>query len=251
MRRRNPWVLARRRLFGWKVRLLTRRLLAFGTSGSACSGYQYYWHERRTWRGCPRTSVAAGGPLRRNPRRAHPSGDRQHPGKDATEHLRQNTGHPAGRQARSDRAVGDSTEPRYGRATGTVKPAAVAQPLSLSVAGPHPCRDTPIRHARLDKKSALLWTVACCPTHRVVSVARRRATSPPEPGHDPLHPRGAVPAPVTGLRAPCVHRLWMTMWTGMGGVGHDGHNERDQGPIRLSPTVILTRSTARPTRTRG
>jgi len=23
MRRRNPWVLARRRLFGWKVRLLT------------------------------------------------------------------------------------------------------------------------------------------------------------------------------------------------------------------------------------
>ena len=29
MRRRNPWVLARRRLFGWKVRLLTRRLLCF------------------------------------------------------------------------------------------------------------------------------------------------------------------------------------------------------------------------------
>ena len=26
MRRRNPWVLARRRLFGWKVRLLTRGL---------------------------------------------------------------------------------------------------------------------------------------------------------------------------------------------------------------------------------
>jgi hypothetical protein len=43
----------------------------------------------------------------------------------------------------------------------------------------------------------------------------------------------------------CVHRLWMTMWTGTVGVGHDGHNERDQGPIRLSPTVILTRSTDR------
>ncbi len=33
MRRRKPWVLARRRLFGWKVRLLTRRLLALGTTG--------------------------------------------------------------------------------------------------------------------------------------------------------------------------------------------------------------------------
>jgi hypothetical protein len=30
MRSRNPWVLARRRLLGWKVRLLTRLLRAFG-----------------------------------------------------------------------------------------------------------------------------------------------------------------------------------------------------------------------------
>jgi hypothetical protein len=41
MRRRKPWVLARRRLFGWKVRLLTRRLLAlvlraYGASARWC-----------------------------------------------------------------------------------------------------------------------------------------------------------------------------------------------------------------------
>jgi hypothetical protein len=38
MRRRKPWVLARRRLFGWKVRLLTMVSKYFGTSADVRPG---------------------------------------------------------------------------------------------------------------------------------------------------------------------------------------------------------------------
>lgn len=130
--------------------------------------------------------------------------------------------------------------------------ALLAQPPSLAVGGPRLRSDTPTRHARRDKKCAARCgqPLAAQPTGLLAS---------PVVGRLP-HPSRARSAPplgelcqhlVTGLRAPCVHRLWMTMWTGKGGVGHHGHNERDQGPIRLSPTVMLTRSTERLTRTRG
>jgi hypothetical protein len=110
-------------------------------------------------------------------------------------------------------------------------------------------RHTKTTRPTRQKMCCALWTTACCAAHRVSSVARRRATSPPEPYTIRL-PLSGARILVTGLKAPCVHRLWMSMWTGKVGVVQDGHIERDPGAIRLSPMVILTRSTERPTTTK-
>ncbi len=130
MRRRKPWVLARRRLFGWKVRLLTRRLLAFGTTGLRSFGRCVLPAAGRqktrcsdivprlatNWLTAPqRTSAAAGDPSLGShnfPRtRAKPFTVSR-----TVDNLDAGTQH---------RAVGDSTEPRYGAAVGAVKPARV------------------------------------------------------------------------------------------------------------------------------
>ena len=183
MRRRKPWVLARRRLFGWKVRLLTRRLLAFGTTGlrsfgrcvlpavavqkTRCS--DIVPRLATNWLTAPRrTSAAAGDPSLGShnfPRtRAKPFTVSR-----TVDNLDAGTQH---------RAVGDSTEPRYGAAVGAVKPAPQreANPgrpvpdnaITAAQVSPGPARpgnhrwvdrsvcraggDAVTRHARPDKK---------------------------------------------------------------------------------------------------
>ena len=209
MRRRKPWVLARRRLFGWKVRLLTRRLLAFGTSGFRWNRYSSTCRNSmlghcccarddglRQWLlsnvgGCGRS-------VWWTPHRAHPDRNRSPSGRTVN-YLDAGTQH---------RAVGDSTEPRYGALAGAVKP---APPPALACRGRRDHCASPVcgqllvdnrrtstaqfggrtpttgaRHTKTtrptrQKMCCALWTTACCAAHRVSSVARRRATSPPEP----------------------------------------------------------------------
>jgi len=181
MRRRKPWVLARRRLFGWKVRLLTRRLLAFGTSGFRWNRYSSTCRNSMLGHCCcarddglrQRLLSNVGGCGRSvwwTPHRAHPDRDRSPSGRTVN-NLDAGTQH---------RAVGDSTEPRYGALAGAVKPAppprwraaaatitarrrsagrswwTIAGPRPPSLAGgpPQPGHDTPKRHARPDKKCA-------------------------------------------------------------------------------------------------
>jgi hypothetical protein len=149
MRRRKPWVLARRRLFGWKVRLLTRRLLAIGTSGFRYFSYSTsatrlsqnsvlaqcaargttYLRQRLLSNvgGCGR-SVAG---RRTLPPDAQPPTVHR-PG--TVDNLEAGTQH---------RAVGDSTAPRYVSVAGAVKPARDANhPVSRAEVGNGPT-DTP------------------------------------------------------------------------------------------------------------
>jgi hypothetical protein len=110
--------------------------------------------------------------------------------------------------------------------------------------------DAPNRHARRDKKTAARCgpPLAARPDALVASPVVGRLPHPSRARSACLC-EGARTL-VTGRRTPCVHRLWMTMWTGKVGVVHHGHIERDPGAIRLSPTVILTRSTGQPAKTK-
>ena len=139
-----------------------------------------------------------------------------------------------------------STGSRYVRSSRPVKPSWRSHNRWRTAHRHSSERPVATRHADVcphrGKKTDGLWTTACWgPRVWVASPSAGRLPYPPAcDGH--LLPR--CPRDADG--GPCVHRLWMTMWTGKVGVVHHGHVERDPGAIRLSSTVIQTRSIAQP-----
>jgi len=133
IRRRKPWVLCRRRLFGWNVRLLTsslrcRVLTRLSRTGQA--GTPHGWHGTD-----PRSARAELGLRRRSAGTAHPR---------LTFSLSLVPGHSAGcrelRTIRGHAAPVDTgpTNQRYVVASARVKPASRPSPDAPGIRGAHP-----------------------------------------------------------------------------------------------------------------
>jgi hypothetical protein len=186
MRRRNPWVLARRRLFGWKVRLLTR-------------GLPYDGLERRQ-----RCLRQGGGPMR-----PAPVGRPRRNGNQWTAWTHDNgrrDGSTGSRYVRSSRPVKPN---RAGNRPGNTTAQPDRQPPTVTPSNGHVRRDTPPSVHIAAKKSDGLWTTACWrPLVWVASPSAGRLPYPPacDAARLPRWPRDAD-------GGPCVHRLWMTVWT--------------------------------------
>ena len=201
IRRRNPWVFARRRLFGWNVRLLTR-------------GLPYDGLERR--QRCLSQGVE---PMRPAPVGRPRRYEKQWKHGHATAAV--GTARPAHgtcvRPAWSNR-TGAGAAAGNGHRTTDCEPPTVTGSVGRVVA----------RHAAVcphrGKKTDGLWTTACWgPLVWVASPSAGRLPYPPARNGAPASRNrhrttqyGSVrpgAARVTPDGGPCVHRLWMTVWT--------------------------------------
>jgi hypothetical protein len=125
IRRRKPWVLARRRLFGWKVRLLTMISFAlFGPVGPGGQGCLVGGHRR------PGTCRSRG-----TDGRKPPTTDRiKVPEPPAADQTRGS----ATREARQPSTIARSIDRPRSRHTRCRRPMSFPQPVDNGVDDPHP-----------------------------------------------------------------------------------------------------------------
>jgi hypothetical protein len=181
MRRRKPWVFARRRLLGWNVRLLTRGLpvvtVVRGTARCLVDGASRLEARHPGGAGRPQRPSATG------------------PGNGTGAHGPwSNAPHPRPAGARPAIVAGHT------RQTGADTPGGWRDQVQGA-----------------DDLYRGLWTTACWHRHRVVSVPRVAGPFPSR--RTALHRcHRTDPGRRTGhTGATYVHRLWTTVWTATGG----------------------------------
>jgi hypothetical protein len=155
MRRRKPWVLARRRLLGWNVRLLTR-----GLPDLMSEVVHDAW--RRPVRAQPVRPESRAG--RSNVARTRP----------ATVRSPAPLVKPANRTDRLEPAVEPASRTSADRCDAGPTANSASSHVTTAATPGHadPCR------TRARKMSRGLWTTACCPPSAVVSVSPRRRALP-------------------------------------------------------------------------